>query len=116
MDYRDLDVYKLGLEAFRLIVEDVKNFPDNTIGKIIMGQVIRSISSITANIAEGYGRQHGKEYLHYLYISRGSATESIDWYEKMKILGYIEENIYNERIDRLEHIRAMLTKMINTLL
>lgn len=85
-DFRELKVWQRGMELFEGVVRDVESFPKTEAAKIIANQIIRSVSSITANIAEGYGRRKGKEFGHYLYISRGSANESIDWYEKLRRL------------------------------
>lgn len=38
-------------------------------------QIQRAVVSIAANIAEGYGRKHRKEYLHHLSIAKGSLLE-----------------------------------------
>jgi four helix bundle protein len=96
-DFRALKVWQKGMELFEEVVKDVDAFPKTEVAKIISNQIIRSVSSITANIAEGYGRRKGKEFEHYLYISRGSANETIDWYEKLKRLGYIDNAIFENR-------------------
>src|SRR3989304_9502815 len=57
----------------------------------------------------------GKEYGHYLYISRGSTSEAIDWFEKLKRLGYISVGTFNSREAICIEIRAMLSKMISSL-
>ncbi len=114
-DFKELRVYQLSLKCFIQTVSDMKKLYRNDVSRIISNQVLRSVSSISANIAEGYGRKKGKEYIHFLYIARGSTTESIDWYEKIKLLNYIHIEDYNQQIDNFEHIRAMLTKMINKL-
>ena len=82
---------------------------------MIEDQVLRSVGSISANIAEGYGRRKGKEYTHYLYISRGSTNETIDWYKKLKRLAYISAEVFVEREAICLELRAMLSKMIDTL-
>jgi four helix bundle protein len=74
---------------------------------------LRSVSSITANIAEGYGRRKGKEFEHYLYIARGSVNETIDWYEKIGMLQYIDIKVVAEREEICQGIRAMLSSMID---
>ena len=112
-DFRELRVYKEAIECFKELLLDLKNIPEDNVTRVIINQVIRSVSSISANIAEGYGRSAGKEYRYFLYVARGSTSESIDWYEKMRILKYIDIDRYNSQIKRLEYIRAMLTKMIN---
>ncbi|MGQ3684145.1 MAG: four helix bundle protein [Candidatus Loosdrechtia sp.] len=112
-DFRDLIVWQKAMGLFDGVVKDVEDFPGTEVARIISNQVLRSISSISANIAEGFGRRRGKEYEHYLYISRGSANESIDWYEKLKRLNYISANTFAQRVSVGEEIRAMLTTMIN---
>ena len=112
-DFRDLVVWQKSIEVFEMTAKDVKTFPKTEIGRIIADQVLRSVSSISANIAEGYGRRRGSEYVHYLYIARGSANETIDWYEKLKRLKYVKRQSCEKMIDQLEQIRAMLTTMIN---
>ncbi len=114
-DFRDLHVWNKAVELFEIAVKDINSFPNTEAAKIISNQVLRSISSISANIAEGFGRRHGKEYEHYLYIARGSANESLDWYEKLRRLGYIRDDVFSEREKACNEIRAMLTGMINKL-
>jgi four helix bundle protein len=49
-----------------------------TIGK----QFIRSIDSISANTAEGFGRYSKKEKVYFYRVAKGSIQESLDWNEK----------------------------------
>ncbi len=114
-DFRELKVWQMGMELFEDVVKDIETFPKTEVAKIIANQIIRSVSSITANIAEGYGRRKGKEFEHYLYISRGSTNETIDWYEKLKKLKYIDNEIFENREQRCQQIRAMLSKMIGSI-
>jgi len=112
-DFRGLKVWIKAVELFESVVKDIETFPKTETAKIISNQVLRSISSVSANIAEGYGRRKGKEYEHYLYIARGSVNESLDWYEKLNRLKYISLDIFQERDKACNEIRAMLTGMIN---
>ncbi len=114
-DFRELKVWQKGVDFFELVVQDVEQFPQTEVARVIINQVLRSASSISANIAEGFGRKKGAEFIHYLYIARGSTNESLDWYEKMRRLGYVSMTIFKERELLLEEIRAMLTGMINTI-
>ena len=97
------------------VVKDVERFPKTEVARIMANQILRSVSSITANIAEGYGRRKGKEFQHYLYISRGSANETIDWYEKIYRLGMIGRDRFESREQKCQEIRAILSKMVDSL-
>ena len=114
-DFRGLTVWQKGMELFDAVVKDVESFPRTEVSRIISNQVLRSVSSITANIAEGYGRRKGKEFEHYLYIARGSTNESIDWYEKLRRMNYISDEIFDNREQICQEIRAMPSKMITSL-
>ena len=114
-DFRDLIVWQKAMDLFENVVKDVEKFPQTEVARIISNQVLKSVTSMSANIAEGYGRRKGKEYEHYLYISRGSTNESIDWFEKLKRIKYISKEIFTEREKICGEIRAMLTTMINKL-
>jgi len=73
-----LDVYKL---SFNLSIEiwEVYYSLQTDLKYNIGSQVIRSINSIGANIAEGYGRFHYKDSLKFYYNARGSLWESKYW-------------------------------------
>jgi four helix bundle protein len=79
----DLEVYQLA-ETFSddiwFIVHEWDYFAKDTVGK----QMVRSADSISANIAEGYGRFHYKENRNFCYFSRGSIIETKGWLKKSK--------------------------------
>jgi four helix bundle protein len=72
--YRDLKVWQeamnLAEECYRLTV----GFPTTEMYGMV-SQIRRSAVSIPANIAEGYGREHLGEYIHFLQIAQGSLKE-----------------------------------------
>ncbi len=74
VDFKDLDVWK----ASRKLVNDVysasKSFPSAEQFGLTL-QIRRCAVSIPSNIAEGIGRNHTKDTLQFLYISRGSLFE-----------------------------------------
>jgi four helix bundle protein len=59
-------------------VETRKIFDRDTIGK----QLVRAADSISANIAESYGRHHTDDVRLFLYYARGSLYETKDWLGK----------------------------------
>lgn len=57
----------------------------------LTGQIRRAASSVTANIAEGYGRYHSKDRIRFYMIARGSNTELQNHIILAKDLNYITE-------------------------
>ncbi len=114
-DFRQLKVWQKGMDLFEQVVRDVEGFPRKKAARITEDQVLRSAGSVSSNIAEGYGRRRGREYEYYLYVSRGSTNETIDWYEKLRRLGYISNEAFLEREALCLELRAMLSKMIDSL-
>jgi four helix bundle protein len=51
-----------------------------TVGK----QLVRPSDTISANIAEGFGRFHYKENKNFCYFSRGSLIETKGWLNKLQ--------------------------------
>jgi four helix bundle protein len=72
--YRELVVWQKGMALAKLWYGVTKSFPkDELFG--MTSQIRRAATSIPANIAEGHGRSHTKEYLHHISIARGSLAE-----------------------------------------
>lgn len=65
-------------------------FAKRTVGS----QFVRSIDSISANIAEGFGRHGKKDKIVFYRIARASVYESLDWLEKSKRRNLIQEKEY----------------------
>ena len=107
----DIDCYKT---AFKLsnqvwdIVNSWSNFEKDTIGR----QLVRSIDSISANIAEGFGRFTKKDKIRFYQISKGSLQESMDWLNKTRV----RKIITIEEFDRINGSLNDLSKQINQLI
>ena len=80
----------------------------------LTGQLRRASVSIPANIAEGKGRNHQKEYIQFLYMSRGSAWESITLIKLSEELGYVSKDQTETLIRLLSEITAMLNGLIRS--
>jgi four helix bundle protein len=91
----DLIAWKKNHEAVLKIYKITKNFPKDELFGIV-SQIRRAASSITANIAEGYGRFHTKDRIRFYYIARGSSTELQNHLILSHDLGYIDDKQFNE--------------------
>ena len=80
--------------------------------KSIADQVIRSASSVPANLAEGRGRS-GRDRLHHWRIAYGSARE-VDTHLRL-LLGTraIGVSRANEAIDLFDDVRAITWRMLH---
>ena len=84
----DLEIYTLAdnfSNKIWVLVLEWDYFTKDTIGK----QITRSADSISANIAEGFGRFHYKENKNFCYFSRGSLIETKGWLNKCKVRNLI---------------------------
>ncbi|MCX6208817.1 MAG: four helix bundle protein [Bacteroidetes bacterium] len=75
--YKELESYIKARELRIEISEIAKHFP-STEKFLLTNQIIRSSRSITANIAEGYGRYTYTDTKNFFIIARGSATETME--------------------------------------
>jgi four helix bundle protein len=85
--YRDLEVWRLGLELVETIYRCTSEFPKNEIYGLA-AQMRRAAVSIPSNIAEGQARSSSKEFLHFLSFSLGSLAELETQLELTSRLGY----------------------------
>jgi len=103
----DLELYQLaqsfGNEIWGLVAK-WDYFAKDTIGK----QIARSADSISANIAEGYGRYHYKENKNFCYFSRGSIIETKDWLKKSRDYQLFTEQQFNILFEKLQIIHLKL--------
>jgi len=67
-------------------------------------QFVKAIDSVSANIAEGFGRYTKKDKIKFYRYSQGSLMESFDWTEKARIRKLLTYEQYN-------HIHSELKKM-----
>lgn len=72
--YRDLDVWKRGMDISEAVYKLTKGFPREELYGLT-SQMRRSAVSIPANIAEGWGRSGTVEFLQFLRIAQGSMRE-----------------------------------------
>ena len=99
--------YNLGLEIYKLAAI----FPRRELFGL-SSQIQRAGVSISANIAEGYGRNYRKEYLQFLMIAKGSLGEVETYLLFSKDLKYISLEQYNQ----IEGLRQEVGKLLKGLI
>jgi len=107
----DLDAYKISFHLSNYIwniVIDWDYFAKDTVGK----QFIRAIDSISANIAEGFGRYNKKDKIKFYRYSFGSLKESLDWNEKAKIRELLTKEQYINILEELQKLPKEINHLI----
>jgi four helix bundle protein len=111
-DYKELEVWKRGILLVLAIYETAQKFPKDEL-YALADQIKRAVVSIPSNIAEGASRNTTKEFIQFLYIALGSASELETQIIIAKKLGYIknEETLLSD----ITIIRKMLNALISSL-
>ena len=98
----DLEVYKMAVEIRKGISKFSKELPIEEKYKL-KDQIIRASRSVTANIAEGYGRYHFQEQIQYCRQARGSLFELKDHLSVALEEDYLVEEVYQLKISKIEN-------------
>ncbi|HEU4390865.1 MAG TPA: four helix bundle protein [Blastocatellia bacterium] len=112
--YRDLEVWQkamdLVLECYRI----AERFPKTeTYG--LTAQLQRAAVSVPANIAEGHGRSHTKEYLNHLSIAYGSLMELETHLQIAGRLSFLDNSSLESLLGRSAEIGRMLNGLMRKL-
>lgn len=112
--FEELDCWKKA-NALRVNLSAlVKSLPSEEKYRLT-DQILRASRSVTANIAEGYGRFHYQEYIQFCRQSRGSLYELIDHLLVASDEGYITTDQLNENRHQISDCLAVLNGFINYL-
>ena len=104
------DSINLAVEIYKL----TKLFPsEEKFG--LVSQMNRSVVSISSNIAEGAGRNNGKEFRQFLGIALGSACELESQLIISQKLDFLSEDNLRRQTDKLAYLQNMINKLIKSL-
>ena len=113
--FKDLIVWQRSHQLFLDVVNDVEKFSKNAVSRVITDQIVRSVSSVSSNIAEGFNSMTTRQYLSFLDIARRSSAESENWFYKLRDIGYLQEEIAGTRINECTEINRMIYGLMNSL-
>ena len=112
--FEDLEVYQLSIELSKLVYQIVNKLPTREKFNII-NQLIRAVTSIGANIAEGFGRDTTKEFIKFLYNARGSLMEVRHFVNLLVELKYFNRNELVELYELGNRLGVKLNNLIRVL-
>jgi len=114
LSYRDLDVWKRSMDLVVDVYELSRALPaSERYG--LASQLRRAAASVAANIAEGNGRLHRKEFAHHVSIARGSISELITCLEIAQRLGYLSAALVAPVLQQADIISRMLLMLLRAL-
>jgi four helix bundle protein len=109
--FADLEIYKLSYKLAIEIFNISKTFPSYE-KYSLTDQIVRSTRSISANIAEGYGRRtFPVEFKKFLVYSAGSLEETKVWLNFAKDCQYITTDEFNLIYDKADEVGAKIYKL-----
>ena len=112
--FEDLEIWQQARE----LCKKIRNLCDTTsLGKdfSLKDQILRSSGSVMDNIAEGFERDGKKEYINFLYISKGSLGETRSQVYRSYDAHHFTEEIFDELIKDCLNLSAKISHFISYL-
>jgi four helix bundle protein len=112
-DFKDLKVWQKAHEMTVAVYSASRNFPKEEIYGLT-SQLRRAAVSVGANIAEGCGRRSDGEFLRFLQIARGSASEVEYHLLLARDLRFFSDTAHAELEKKLIEVQRMLTALVTS--
>ena len=109
--YTDLDLWKQA-RILAPVIYEITGLYSKSEQFGIISQMRRCAVSVPSNIAEGCGRQHTKETIQFLNISRGSLYELETQLYISKHLKFINEEQLNNCLQQIESLGKLINGFI----
>jgi four helix bundle protein len=115
LGFKKLNVWIKSIGFANHVISLTENLNSNSKHFRLIEQIEASAASVSANIAEGKGRDSKKEFIHFLYIARGSLYETISFLYLFVERDWItKDDLENLEIEAVE-IASMLKGLINSI-
>jgi four helix bundle protein len=109
--FTDLKTWQEGHTLVVLIYQVTKTFPREELYSLV-DQMRRAASSVTSNIAEGFGRQGYKEKIQFYYLAQGSLTELKSQILIARDVGYLNTEDFQVIADKTNGAHRLLQGLI----
>lgn len=109
--FEDMPVWQDSLNLAVLIYKTTRTFPTEE-KFALTDQLHRAASSISANIAEGFGRHTLKDRSHFYYIALGSLLETKNFIYLSEKLCYVKSSEADVIIIKIESIHKQITAIL----
>jgi four helix bundle protein len=106
-----IEAYNKALTFSNLLWDEVIRFDyfeKNSVGL----QLVRAADSVSANIAEGFGRYHKKDKIKFYQYAKGSALECYDWLLKCKHRKLLNDSQLQSYIETVQNLPKSINYLI----
>ena len=110
--FKELQVWHRAVHFADLLISMVDELDTGRKHFRLIEQLESAVASVSQNIAEGKGRHSKKEFVHFLYIARGSVYETVTLLNIFAKRNWID----NHRLEELEKEAMEITNMIKGLI
>lgn len=109
--FEDMPVWQDAQDFAVSIYSITKNFPKEE-QYALSSQLKRAASSISANIAEGFGRKSSKDKIQFYRVAYGSLLETKNFIYLSKRLNYINGTSQDEIVKASEHLQKQINAIM----
>ena len=111
-DYQKLKAWQMAMELVEEVYASTRGFPkEESFG--LTSQMRRAAVSIPSNVAEGASRAGSKEFLQFLHVARGSASELETQMLLAGKLGYLANTV--DLMASLTSVKRLINGLIRSL-
>ena len=107
-----LDAYRSSLYLLDLARADIRDAVKRGLSPEIASQLLRSVTSVSANLAEGYSRSTRGDRLRFYGYALGSLRECMSWYRAAS--DFLAADSTAHRLNVVSRIRRLLLGLIRS--
>jgi four helix bundle protein len=112
-DYTKIKAWQLADDLTVSVYERTRSFPREEVYGLT-SQLRRASYSVPANIVEGASRESKRDYLHFLYIARGSLSETQYFIHLARRLRYLSDQDADTLHEQTKFVFACLHGLIGS--
>lgn len=113
--YENLEVWNKAVDFAVEVIDTVEEISTARKHYRLLEQIEASSTSVAMNIAEGKGRFSKKEFVQFLYISRGSLYETTTLLEVFRRKKWISDDRHFQVESSAKEIASMIKGLINSI-
>jgi len=115
LKFEDLSVWQESRDLVKIINTTINNHKNFKKDYKLVSQILSAAISVMSNIAEGFSRNSNKEFIRFLYISKGSIAEVQSISYVLLDLNYINDKEFETIYQKSEKVAKMCSNLIKYL-